>query len=351
MATGPTAAPPDPRDGRPQGQGLADRTTLAALAAAALLVAVAVIGGLAAAALVQQSAPAVRPSPATAAPTATPTATQSDDDLWRHPLAAGCATADAVWVVSDGGGIGRYDGERWSFVDRSLRSLSSAACARNTMLAVGGAGRVVTADDTARTVRIDTTGLEDLNAVAILRDGSMAVGQRGIVLRQVAAGWGPYARGLEEDLFGLAAFSASSAWAVGAGGATYRLEEAGWRPVPSGVTATLRAVAGESAGDVVAVGDAGTVLRFDGRWQRVESGFAGTFRAAAQAAGRTWIGGDGGAVYTVSASGAERRSIGTSCTIRGIFGRGDEVWFVGSDGTFAGVWRLAGDRLERWGMC
>ncbi len=325
-----------------------DRTTLAALAGAALLVVVAVLGGLVAANLVKRPVPV--PSQA-AVVTPARTAVLSDDDLWLQPLSAGCATADAVWVVSDGGGIGRYDGQRWSLVDRTLRSLSSSACVRNTMLAVGGAGRVVTADDTARTVRVDTTGLEDLSAVAILPDGSIAVGQRGTVLRQVAAGWGPYARGLEEDLFGVAAFSASSAWAVGAGGATYRLEEAGWRPVPSGVTTTLRAVAGGSVGDVVAVGDAGTVLRFDGSWKRVDTGFHGTLRAAARAAGRTWIGGDGGAVYVVSAGGAERRPIGTSCTIRGIFGRGDEVWLVGSDGPFAGVWRLAGDRVDRWGLC
>lgn len=329
---------------------MTDRTTLAALGAAALLVVLAVAGGLAAAGLVRTAPAAPQP---TAAPAASParTATVSDDELWLQPLSAGCATAEAVWVVSDGGGIGRYDGERWAVVDRTLRSLSSAACVRSTMLAVGGAGRIVTADDAARTVRVDTSGLEDLNAVTLLPDGSLAVGQRGTVLRQVAAGWGPYARGIEEDLFGLAAFSASSAWAVGAGGVTYRLEEAGWRPVQSGVTATLRAVAGGSVGEVVAVGDGGTMLRFDGGWKRIDTGFVGTLRAAARAGGRTWVGGDGGAVYVVSGSGAERRSIGTSCTIRGIFGRGDEVWFVGSDGPFAGVWRLAGDRIERWGQC
>lgn len=328
---------------------MTDRATLAALAGAAVLVIVAALAGLGAATLVARPAPAATAIPTAAAPART--AAQTDEDLWLQPLSAGCATTDAVWVVSEGGGIGRFDGQRWTLVDRTLRSLSSAACLRSTMLAVGGAGRVVTADDAARTVRVDTTGLEDLNAIALLPDGAIAVGRRGTVLRQVAAGWGPYARGLEEDLFGVTAFSASSAWAVGVAGATYRLEEAGWRPVPSGVVATLRAVAGGSVGEVVAAGDAGTVLRFDGGWKRLDVGFAGTLRAVARVAGRTWIAGDGGAVYVLTAAGAERRTIGTSCTIRGIFARGDEVWLVGSDGPFSGVWRLTDDRVDRWGQC
>lgn len=329
---------------------MTDRTTLAALAGAALLVVLAATGGLVAASLVRRPAPVPSAPPPAAPP---PTAVLSDDDLWLQPLSAGCATADGVWVVSDGGGIGRYDGQRWSLVDRTLRSLSSAACVRDTMLAVGGAGRVVTASDTARTVRVDTTGLEDLYAVALLPDGVIAAGQRGTVLRQVPAGWGPYSRGLEEDLFGLAAFSASSAWAVGAGGATYRLDDTGWRPVPSGVTATLRAVAGSAADSVIAVGDTGTVLVWQGQWKKLEVGTTANLRAVARAAGASWVVGDGGTVLRVTSATPEaaRFELRTGCTIRGVFLRGPEVWFVGSDGPFAGVWRLAGDRVDRWGTC
>lgn len=327
-----------------------DRTTLAALAGAALLVVVAAFAGLGVASLGRRPMPAQSTPVPAAAP---PTAVQSDDDLWLQPLSAGCATAEGVWVVSDGGGIGRYDGQRWSLVDRTLRSLSSATCARDTMLAVGGAGRVVTANDTARTVRVDTTGLEDLNAVALLPDGVIAAGQRGTVLRQVPAGWGPYARGLEEDLFGLAAFSASSAWAVGAGGVTYRLEEAGWRPIPSGVTATLRGVAGTAADSVIAVGDAGTVLVWQGVWMKLQVGTTANLRGVARAAGVSYVVGDGGTVLRVTSTAPEaaRLELGTGCAIRSVFLRGPEVWFVGSDGPVAGVWRLAGDRLDRWGTC
>jgi len=121
--------------------------------------------------------------------------------------------------------------------------------------------------------------------------------------------------------------------------------------VPSGVTVTLRAIAGRHHITDRSAGDGGTVLRFDGGWKRIDIGFAGTLRAAARAGGRTWVGGDGGAVYVMTQAGAERRLIGTSCTIRGIFARGDEVWLVGSDGPFSGVWRLTGDRVDRWGQC
>lgn len=330
---------------------MTDRTTLLALAGAALLVMVAGIGGLVAGGLV------ARPSTpsATAVPFSTPARTSAlaDEEVFVQPLSAGCSTREAVWVVSDGGGIGRWDGQRWALVDRTLRSLSSAVCVRDVMLAVGGAGRVVTADDAAHTVRVDTTQLEDLNAVALLTDGSLAVGQRGTVLRQVAAGWAPFAAGLQEDLFGVAAFSASSAWAVGAGGVTYRLEDRGWLPVPSGVTTTLRAVAGTSADDVIAVGDAGTVLIWQGRWKKLEVGTPANLRAVARAPGVSWVVGDGGTVLRVTNATPEAAQfdLGTRCSIRGVFLRGQEVWFVGSDGPFAGVWRIVGERVDRWGLC
>ncbi len=329
---------------------MTDRPTLLALAGAALLVAVAAAGGAVAAGLVARPAPA-----STAAPSTTPARTSAlgDEEVFVQPLSAGCATSETVWVVSEGGGIGRWDGQRWTLVDRTLRSLSSAVCARDVMLAVGGSGRVVTADDAARTVRVDTTQLEDLNAVALLPDGSLAVGQRGTVQRQVAAGWGAYAAGLQEDLFGVAAFSASSAWAVGAGGVTYRLEERGWLPVPSGVTATLRAVAGTSVDNVIAVGDAGTVLIWQGQWKKLEVGTPANLRAVVRTAAVSWVVGDGGTVLRVTNATPEASlfDLNTKCAIRGVFLRGAEVWFVGSDGPFAGVWRLAGQRVDHWGLC
>ena len=332
---------------------MTDRTTLMALGGSALLVVVAALAGLIAGGLAAPKAPPS--SSPSAPPVAAPARAGAlgDEQLFRQPLTAGCATTEAVWVVSQGGGIGRFDGERWSLVDPTLRSLSAAVCVRDVMLAVGGAGRVLTANDTERTVRVDTAQLDDLNAVSALPDGVLAVGSRGTVLRQVPDGWGEYAAGLTEDLHGVVAFSATSAWAVGAGGVTYRLEPRGWLPVPSGVTETLRAVAGTSADNVIAVGDAGTVLVWQGRWKKLEVGTPADLRAVARAAGVTWVGGDGGTVLRITNATPEaaRFDLRTTCAIRGVFLRGAEVWFVGSDGSTAGVWRVAGERIDRWGLC
>ncbi len=285
--------------------------------------------------------------------------------VFRQPLAAGCATAEAVYVFSDGGGMGRFDGERWALVDPALRSISSAICTRDRAFAVGAAGRVVTVSDRELSVRVDTVQIDDLFGVSTLPDGVLAVGARGTVLRQ-AASWQPYAQGITDDLFGVAAFTGSSAWAVGAGGITYLLDGLAWRPVPSGVTATLRAVAGTGPGATVAVGDGGTVLVHTSRWSNVPSPTTGTLRAVAVVGDERWAVGDGGTVLRIRqpASGptATPVDIGTTCTLRAVFvrtsfspPRGDasahEIWFVGSDGTRAGVWRRAGDRLDRWGTC
>jgi len=332
---------------------MSDRLTVLAFAGSALLVLVAVAGGLVAGGLVARPSPSPTAAPTAPVVTAAPTAQRPDGGVFEQPLSAGCATSQAVWLVSEGGGIGRFDGERWSLVDPTLRSLSAAVCVRDVMLAVGGAGRVVTANDTERTVHVDTVQLEDLNAVAVLPDGVLTAGARGTVLRQIAAGWGEYAEDLTDDLYGVAAFSPTSAWVVGAGGVTYRLEPRGWLAVPSGVTTTLRAVSGTSADNVVAVGDAGTVLIWQGRWKKLEVGTSADLRSVARARSVTWVGGDGGTVLRITNATPEASTfdLRTTCTIRGVFLRGDEVWFVGSDGASAGVWRLAGERVDRWGLC
>ena len=264
---------------------------------------------------------------------------------------AGCATAEAVYVFADGGGIGRFDGERWALVDPALRSISSAVCTRDRAVAVGAAGRVVTVSDRELSVRIDTVQIDDLFGVSALPDGVLVVGARGTVLRQASA-WQPYARGIAEDLYGVAAFSGNSAWAVGAGGVTYRLDDAGWKPIPSGVTTALRTVSGTTAASVVAAGDGGVALSWTGaEWRRIDLGTTATLRSSAFLGRTVVFVGDGGTAVQISETGTFRIDLATTCTLRAVFVRGSEQWFVGSDGTRAGVWRRAGDRLDRWGTC
>src|SRR5438477_259418 len=214
-----------------------------------------------------------------------------------------------------------------------------------------GMGRILTIDDRAKTIRADDVGFNDFYGVSLLPDGALAVGSRGTVQRQTSAGWQPYAQGLEDDLFAVVGFSGSSAWTIGSGGASYRLEAAGWRPFPTGVTTPLRALTGPSATDVLAVGDGRTIIRFRGRWQTLVSGVDTALLAAVRAGTTTYVAGEGGVALSIEGSQVKRIDLGTTCAIRGAFVHGNEVWFVGSEGTHAGVWRRVSERVDRWGTC
>ena len=155
----------------------------------------------------------------------------------------------------------------------------------------------MTIDDVAKTIRSDDLGFFDAYGISLIPDGAIIVGSGGSVQRQTFAGWQPFARGIEEDLFGVAAFAGSSAWAVGAGGVSYRLENAGWRPFDTGTTATLRTVVGASPTDAVAAGDGGVLLRFDGRWRPLESGVESALRASVRAGPVTYVVGDHGVCF------------------------------------------------------
>jgi hypothetical protein len=314
------------------------------------------IGAGAAVGVVSRPAPSVEPS-ATPVPTVTPEP-DTGPLVFKQPLTAGCATDDAVWVVSDGGGIGRFDRllERWQLVDSTLRSLVAAACTADTVLAVGAFGRVVIIDDLAKTIHADDIGLFNAYAVSLVPDGALVVGSDGSVQRQSAGGWDPYAGGIDEDLYGVIGFAGGSAWMVGAGGVTYRLERAdagvGWKPYETGTTVSLRTIAATTATEAIAAGDDGVILRFDGNWRPLESGVKNELRGSARVGPITYVVGDGGTALAVEGNTVRPiTNIVTTCALRGVFARGNEVWFVGSEGTLAGVWRQTPDRIDHWGTC
>lgn len=319
---------------------------------AILLVLAAVGAGLGASVVARRPTPAATPLPvaATPAPTTPAPSPTTDPAVFRQPLAAGCPTADGVWVASDGGSLITYDGETWREVDATLRTLVHAACDERRMIAVGPAGAVLLVDEDAKTVSSVSLGIEDLFGVSIMREGALVSGSRGTVQLLAGGTWQPFAAGIDEDLDAIVGFSLSSAWTVGAGGVSYRLEPAGWREVATGVTVTLRGVAARSASDVVAVGDAGTVIRFDGRaWTTVDTGVTTTLRGVALTPD-VWIVGDRGVVLTGDPP--RRVDLGTTCDLRSVFARGGDVWIVGSSGSRGGVWRLHGGAVaQRWGEC
>jgi hypothetical protein len=319
-----------------------------------VLVVVAAAGGFAAS---QLARPTPSPSPTRTA-VVRPSPTEPPDTgplVFTQPLSAGCAAGDGVYVVSDGGGIGRFSFDRWQLIDSIARTLSAATCTGDQVTAVGGGGRVITIDDAQQTIRSDSVQIEDFLGVTPLADGVLVVGRAGTVQRQGGAGWGAYASGIDEDLYAVAAFGPTSAWVVGAGGVTFRLEAVGWRPVASGVAVTLRAIAARAVDDAVVVGDDATILIWNGAWTRVDAPVHVAFRAALRVGDATYVAGEQGALYRLSGGPAApvftRVDLGTTCTLRALFGRGSEVWVVGSDGGRSGVWRISQGTVFHWGQC
>ena len=333
-----------------------DHSLAYAIGAAVLLIAVAVASGVGASRLAR---PAARPSPTVVRPTpALPASAEppsTEPLVFTQTLSAGCAAGDGVYVVSDGGGIGRFAADRWQLIDATARSLVAMACVGDRAIAVGGGGRVVTMDDREQTIRSDAVQLDDFLGVAPLADGVLVVGRAGTVQRQGAGGWGIYAAGIDDDLYAVVAFGPSSAWAAGAGGVTYRLEPAGWRPVPSGTTATLRAVAARTVDDAVVAGDGGTILFWHGAWTPIPAPTV-TYRAAVRVGDVTYVAGDGGTLLRFTTAGPTAPvpavvPLGMTCTLRGLFARGPEVWVIGSDGGRAAVWRFGPGGTFHWGEC
>jgi hypothetical protein len=331
-----------------------DRSLLYAAVASLILVSVAVFGGVGASRLAR---PTPSPSPTRTA-VVRPSPTEPPDTgplVFTQPLSAGCVAGDGVYVVSDGGGIGRFAFDRWQLIDSIARSLAAVTCKGDQLTAVGGGGRVITIDDGQQTIRSDAVQSEDFLGIAPLAEGVLVVGRAGTVQRQGGNGWGLYARGIDEDLYAVAAFGPTSAWAIGAGGVTYRLELAGWRPVASPVKATLRSIAARAIDDAVVVGDDATILMWDGAWKRIAAPAQVAFHAALRVGDGTYVAGDQGALFRLTGSPASptfaRIDLGTTCTLRALFSRGGEIWVVGSDGGQSAVWRISQSVVFHWGQC
>ena len=198
----------------------------------AVLLVVAAIGVGLAIGTIARPSPTPRPTPVRTVAVATPTPVPTTDpQIFRQTLTGACATGQGLWVVTNGGGLLRYDGEHWTLIDGTLRTLNQASCDEGTLYAVGPVGAMLIIDDRLRQITSFDVTLADLIAVAAMPEGAMAVGTAGTVMFLSGGSWQEYARGLEEDLYGIVAFGPQSAWVVGSQGASYRLEAAGWRPV------------------------------------------------------------------------------------------------------------------------
>jgi hypothetical protein len=342
--------PPEPTPPAPSRQPPAPPIPLQYTAIIAILLVVAAIGTGLAAGTVARPQPTVRVVTQSPTPTPTPQPT-TDPAVFQQTFSGGCKTEQAIWVVTDGGGLVRHDGKDWIQVDGTLRTLTHASCDAFNVYAVGPVGAVLIVDDRARSINSFDVTIEDLLGVVALPAGAMVVGRFGTVLLLDGGTWQPYARGIEEDLHAILVFGPLSGWTVGAGGVSYHLEQAGWRPVPTGTTQTLRGLAAAGPTNVVAVGDGGTVARFDDQWTLIPSGVEVSLRDVIVAPA-LWIVGDAGTVLTGDATGLRRIDIGTKCDLRAVFARGDDIYIIGSMPSMGGVVRLRGEVVvERWGAC
>ncbi len=325
-----------------------------AIAIAFLAVLAAIGGGLAFGRIARPPAPTPRRVSVTAPPTTTPSPTPFDEaGLFKQPLSAGCVTARSVWIVTNGGGLLRYDGSVWEEVDDTLRSLTAVACTASSAVAVGRVGAMVTMDETSRQIRSSDIALNDFYGVWPLGDGALMVGSDGGVYILAAGNTQPYASGIDEDLYGVVAFSQTSAWAVGAAGITYRLDQRGWNPVGSGQTTTLRAVAATTAASPVAVGDGGAIVSYSGGWHAAKSGVTTTLRDVIVEPG-LWAVGDAGTLLHGSLDDLRPIDLHTTCDLVSVFARSaTEVWVVGVSGGAGGVWQLSADGsvIKHWGGC
>jgi hypothetical protein len=114
-------------------------------------------------------------------------------------------------------------------------------------------------------------------------------------------------------------------------------------------------VAAPAVDDAVAAGDDGTILVWRGRWMPIPAPKV-TYRAALRVGDVTYVAGDGGTLLRFTTAGPAAPapvavSLGTTCTLRGLFARGSEVWVIGSDGGRAAVWRLGPNGTFHWGEC
>ncbi len=177
---------------------------------------------------------------------------------------------------------------------------------------------------------------EALHAVRVGASSTVAVGDRGTILRRDGAGWrrdpSPTARALR----GLWGADDAHLFAVGDGGTILRFDGAAWTAEASGAAADLRAVWGAARDAVFAVGDGGTALRFDGAGWRAESVPDGAALAAVagSSASDVWAAGDG-ALYRRAGAAWTRVPLDGAPTVRALYlpSAGDG-WAAASDGLY-----------------
>lgn len=276
-----------------RGRMLRPALTIAGMVAAAVVIGL-VAARLAPARLGPEPTPT--PTPLAASPTPVPTAQRDDDRVWQQPLSAGCAvSSNEAYVVSNGGGLARFDGRFWTLIDDSLRQLRAATCVSGVMVAAGEGGRVVRVDPTDRAIRSDVVA--------------------------------------EADLFAVGGLDPRELYAAGADLALVRLHDGRWEPaaVP-GSGLAWRAVLARSPTEVWLAGDQGRLAVFDGRTfvdRSIPNG--PDLTALAPVGVQTLVGGRDGRVFVVRPAVAPLEVARVDGAVRSLVGAGPEDAYVLAD--------------------
>ncbi len=246
--------------------------------------------------------------------------TNDPSDPPRDLYAVTGFSGDEVFAVGDRGAILAYNGKKWTLmtiagpynVAADLRGVAG-------ILNPDGSRTVFAAGLDSRALRLEekvwhdhplgVTG--DLNAVTVLPDGTVvAVGARGLILRQREGRFSTVVSGTENDLRAVA-----GRIVAGDAGTVLRLEEEGASPVAVPASDDWSDV-WEVAGVTFLVGARGTLVRMDASGPQVLSALQGVpLRAVCETGGAVFAAGDSGRMFVDEGTGFHPVATGTFSTL------------------------------------
>jgi trimeric autotransporter adhesin len=141
---------------------------------------------------------------------------------------------------------------------------------------------------------------------------------------------------LYEDILGVYAVDASTAYAVNSVGDVYRWNGSAWTVSTTGAAFSTQfyAVHGSGANDIVAVGRGGRIARFNGStWTAMTSGTTrDLFNVYVEPSGQAWAVGAGGTVLQLSGGVWTAQSTGATLDLNAVWAGDNTVYIVGNDG-------------------
>jgi len=201
-----------------------------------------------------------------------------DGSTWTNVSTPNSTDLEGVWASSptDAFAVGReglilhYDGTTWSPMESGTSDWPWDVHGRaaDDVYAVGGT-TVYHFDGTAWTP-VTPFNVRIFRSLWVFPSRVYAVGQDGVVMREIGGGWQFMTSGTTASLYGVWGTNGNNVWSVGAvAGTVMHFDGTAWSPVSVPTTQFLRGVWGSAANDVWAVGE-NTTIHYDGtNWTAV----------------------------------------------------------------------------------